>query len=66
MAEKRKTYTSAAVKNRYAAKNYDRINLFVKKGQRDAIKQRAEALGMSLNEYITGRVRSDMGISNDN
>lgn len=31
--------TSAAVKNRYAAKAYDRINLIVKKGQKEVIQR---------------------------
>lgn len=44
--------TSAAAKNRYNAKSYDRINLMVKKGEKDRIKAHAEANGESLNEFI--------------
>lgn len=44
--------TSAAVKNRYAAKAYDRINLTVKKGAKEKLREEAEILGESLNEYI--------------
>ena len=44
--------TTAAVKNRYNAKAYDRINLVVKKGKKDIIKEHATAQGESVNEYI--------------
>lgn len=58
--KKRKTHTSAAVKNRYAAKTYDRITLIVKKGQKEIIKQRADDKGMSLNEYVTSLIKADI------
>ena len=44
--------TSAAVKNRYNDKAYDRINLTVPKGQKDIIKAHAESKGESLNGFI--------------
>lgn len=45
--------TSAAVKNRYIAKAYDRINLVVKKGQKEQIKAHAEKYdGGSVNGFI--------------
>ena len=44
--------TTAAVKNRYNNKAYDRIALSVPKGTKDAWKDRAAALGLSLNAYI--------------
>lgn len=56
----RKTKISSAVKNRYNAKAYDRITLIVKKGDKDIIKQRAAALGVSVNEYITKMIYSDL------
>lgn len=52
--------TSAAVKNRYAAKAYDRIALQVKKGEKDKIKARADSLGMSLNAFITEAIEHSM------
>lgn len=55
----RKTRTSAAVKNRYAAKVYDRIALVVKKGMKDAIKMRADSQGISVNEYINRLIVED-------
>ncbi len=44
--------TSAAVKNRYAAKAYDRINLIIKKGQKQVIQEHAEKQGESVNGFI--------------
>ena len=44
--------TTAAVKNRYNAKAYDRIEIVVKKGKKDIIKEYATAQGESVNEYI--------------
>lgn len=38
--------------NKYMAANYDRINLTVPKGQKDAIKAHAEAQGKSVNSFI--------------
>lgn len=44
--------TSAAVKNKYNDKNYDRIALSVPKGDKDKYKLEAEKRCMSLNEFI--------------
>ena len=45
--------TSAAVKNRYIQKAYDRINLTVPKGQKDVIKAHAERFDHgSVNAFI--------------
>ena len=44
--------TSAAVKNRYNDKAYDRINLTVPKGQKDVIKAHADSRGESVNGFI--------------
>lgn len=44
--------TSAAVKNRYNDKTYDRINLTVPKGQKNVIKAHAESRGESVNGFI--------------
>lgn len=56
----RKTRTSAAVKNRYNSKTYDRIEIVVKKGNKDIIKQKAASKGMSVSEYITGLIYTDL------
>ena len=44
--------TASAVKNRWNAANYDRIALFVTKGEKDKLKAEAEARGVSLNGLI--------------
>ena len=44
--------TSAASHNKYNAKAYDRINLVVRKGQKEQIQEYAKEKGMSLNAYI--------------
>lgn len=44
--------TSTKVKNRYNAKAYDRIALMVPKGTKQIWRDRAAALGLSLNAYI--------------
>ena len=44
--------TSAAVKNRYNAKTYDRIEIVVKKGKKDIIKTHAAAQETSVNDFI--------------
>lgn len=44
--------TSAAVKNRYNLKVYDRVYLLTRKGTKDNIQAIARAQGLSLNGYI--------------
>ena len=43
---------ATTAKNKYNDKNYDRINLVVPKGKKEEYRQRAEAEGKSLNQYI--------------
>ncbi len=50
-----KNWNDANMKERY-----DRIQLVVPKGQRDVIKDRAAALGVSVNAYILGLVSADL------
>ncbi len=52
--------TSAAVKNKYAAKVYDRLQIIVKKGKKAEIQAAAEKQGESLNAYVTEAVRRRM------
>lgn len=49
---KRKTKTSAAVKNRYNKKAYDRISVVVPKGLGEAFKQKCAELGVSQAQII--------------
>lgn len=48
---------SAASKNAWNAKTYDRINLTVPKGYKDTIKAHADAAGQSVNAYIADAIR---------
>lgn len=57
--------TSAASKNKWISKAYDRINLTVPKGRQAVIKAHAEAQGESVNGYINTLIRGDMGFSED-
>ena len=45
---------------RYNKKTYDRINLIVKKGQRQVIKDFAASQGKSLNRFILDAVEAEM------
>ena len=51
---------TAAVKNRYNAKAYDRIALVVKKGKKERIKEKADEMGISINGYITALIDADL------
>ena len=53
--------TSAASKNKWNEKTYDRINLVVRKGQKEQIQDYAKEKGMSLNAYINALIQADMG-----
>jgi predicted HicB family RNase H-like nuclease len=52
--------TSNESKKKYNEKAYDRIQLVVKKGQRDKIKAHAATLGISLNSYIVSLIEKDL------
>lgn len=52
--------TSAAVKNRYNAKKYDRINLTTPKGKKDLIAAYAERRGESVNGFINRAIDETM------
>lgn len=45
---------------RYNKKAYDRINIIVKKGQRQIIKDFAASQGKSLNRFILDAVEAEM------
>lgn len=55
---KKKTQTQWS--NEYNAKAYDRVTILVKKGEKDVIKERAAALGLSVNAYIVGLIAEDL------
>ena len=66
MMKKRKEWitmggkASAASKNAWNARNYDRINLIVKKGQKQVIQQHAEKNGESVNGFINRAIEEAM------
>lgn len=56
---KRKTYTSAEVKNRYNAKHYDRTVINLPAGGAEELRQLAGELGLSVSAYIRSLVMRD-------
>lgn len=53
--------TSATrAKRKYNAKMYERLDITVKAGEKEIIKQRAEKIGKSINAYITDLIYKDM------
>lgn len=57
-----KTKTSAAVKNRYNQKAYDRITIVVPKGQKATVEAAAHDAGESVNQFIIGATLAQMGL----
>ena len=55
--------TSAAAKNRYAAKAYDDLRIIVPKGKKEAITAHAKSKGESVNGLVNALLRADMGLS---
>lgn len=49
---------------RYNKKTYDRINVIVKKGQRQIIKDFAASQGKSLNRFICDAIEYQMNAEN--
>jgi uncharacterized protein (DUF1778 family) len=47
-------------KNKYNAENYERISLNVPKGEKDKIKEHAEAMGESVNAFINRAISETM------
>lgn len=45
---------------RYNKKAYDRINIIVKKGQREVIKAYAASVGKSVNRFVTDCIYAEM------
>lgn len=50
---------------RYNKKAYDRINVIVKKGQRQIIKDFAASQGKSLNRFICDAIEAEMNKSKE-
>lgn len=52
--------TSSAVKNKYNAKAYDRINLTMPKGKKEVIQNHAEERRESTNAFINRAINETM------
>lgn len=52
--------TSTASKNKYNAKSYEKLYVFVKRGQKEIIKACAESVGLSVNGYVNELIRKDL------
>lgn len=52
--------TSSAIKNKYNAKAYDRINLTMPKGKKEVIQNHAEERGESTNAFINRAINETM------
>lgn len=52
--------TSAASKNKWMAKAYDRVNLTMAKGKKETIQAHAEARGESVNRFINRAIDQTM------
>lgn len=50
---------------RYNKKAYDRIEIFVRKGKKQVIKQFAQQQGLSTNKFINGAIDQAMGRKED-
>lgn len=51
--------SATASKNRYNNKHYDRLYIMLPKGTKDQVKERAKAVGLSVNAYIVSLIRKD-------
>lgn len=50
--------------NKYMKENYDRVNLTMPKGEKDAVKAHAEARGESVNSFINRAIKEAMDRDN--
>ena len=53
--------TSSAVKNKWMQENYDRVNIMVKKGEKDILKAAAAARGDSVSRYVIDMINRGEG-----
>ena len=55
-----KTKAQIAANRRYNAKAYDRLEISVKKGEKDTLKTHAESRGESLNGFVNRAIAETM------
>lgn len=54
---KEERFDKIKYQNEYISEKYDRINLTMPKGEKAIIKEKASALGESVNEYINKAIK---------
>lgn len=57
MPKEEKEFDQIKYQNEYKKKNYDRMELLVPKGEKAIIRERAAALGQSVNEFVYSAVK---------
>ena len=60
MEERKNSAARIRANNKYAAKAYDRINIAVPKGRKDAIQEYAQQRGESINAFIGRAITETM------
>lgn len=61
LKKKRKLYQSEIdATNRYVAKNYDRMQFFVPKGQREVIRKYVQEKGESVNGFVNRLISEEL------
>ena len=51
--------------NKYIKGNYDRLNVTIPKGRKQAVEAHAKGKGESVNSLVNGLIRADMGLTED-
>lgn len=51
--------------HKYVKENYDRLNITIPKGQKQAVEAHAKTKGESVNGLVNGLLRTDMGLTED-
>lgn len=63
MSENKNSEARIRANNRYNAKAYDRINIAIPKGRKQAVEAHAKHRGESVNGLVNGLLREDMGLT---
>ena len=61
------TASKAQIKatNKYNAANYDNLRIVIPKGRKKTVEAYAKKQGESVNGYVNGLIRADMGLTED-
>lgn len=62
MPKNKKEFNQFEYQNQYISEKYDRINLTMPRGEKAIIKEKAAAVGESVNEYINKAIKQRMEI----